>query len=32
MSVLLYGCTTWTFKKCLVKKARWEQRKDGAPY
>ena len=28
ISVLLYGCTTWTLMKTLGEKARWELHKD----
>ena len=32
VSILLYGCTTWTQTKRLEKKVRWELHKDAAPF
>ena len=32
MSVLPYGCTTWTLTKCLGEKVRWELYEDAVCY
>ena len=32
VSVLLYGCTTWTLTKCKEKKIRWELHKEATSY
>ena len=29
VSILLYGCTTWTLTKCMEKKTKWELHKNA---